>query len=322
MSQLSYSIIIPTYNEEKDIRRTIEALIAIDWPRKEMIIVDDSTDRTPEIVKEYANKGVQLIRPDVRRGRCEARNIGVRASSGDVLIVLNADVLLPKDFIDKINKYYLQGYGSVSVMNSISNTEELFARYIEAKKNLRIEQNVYRNWAKDLNGIFWTEGFSVRRDQALKTSLFPSGYGVPIEAGEDARFADELRKVGCKGFFAEEINVPHIAPGTLKEFWHIRVGRGAGTPQIRFYLDKWPHWKIAAWRYTKIVQRIARVALLLPIMYPAYRLARAMKGRIISETLSFSWAIIVEELAKTVGEYRSHKKVKNNELNVKGAVRA
>lgn len=311
MNNPTFSIIIPTYNEEKDIRRTLEALVELEWEKKEIIVVDDSTDRTPLIVKEFETQGVKLVKPEVRKGRCEARNIGIRISTGDVLVILNADVLLPRTFLKDIARYYEMDYDCVSVMNTIANQDMAYARYIEAKRNRRIQQNVYRNWAKELNGIFWTEGFSVRRDKALKTSLFPSGYAVPIEAGEDARFADELRKMGCKGYFAEDIVVPHVSPGTLKEFWHIRIGRGAGTPQIRFYLDKWPNWKISLWRYAKIVQRLARMITVVPIIYPGFLLARCMRSNTFKETLVFSWVIAVEELAKTVGEYKSHRKVRN-----------
>ena len=310
MSELSFSIIIPTYNEELDIRGTLEAVISLVWSRKEIIVVDDSTDRTPEIVSEYHAYGVKLIKPEKRNGRSEARNIGIHAATGDVLLILNADVLLPNDFLQSIAKFYSQGYHSVSVMNTISNQNQLYARFLEARRNLRISKNVYNRWAKELNGVFWTEGFSVRRDIALKTRLFPSGYEIPLEAGEDARFAEDLRRVGCRGYFAGEIIVPHIAPGTLREFWRIRVGRGAGMPQVRYFLDRWPSWKISVWRYAKVFQRLAKVVTIIPLIYSGYCLAKNMHRNLVIETLRYVWVMIVEEAASTVGEYQSHSKIK------------
>jgi len=93
---VKFSIVIPTYNEEKDIGATLDSLLGLRYSDKEIVVVDDSTDTTPQIVSAYAGRGVKLIRPEVRKGRCEARNIGVRASSGDVVVILNADVLLRK----------------------------------------------------------------------------------------------------------------------------------------------------------------------------------------------------------------------------------
>jgi glycosyltransferase involved in cell wall biosynthesis len=53
---MRFSIIIPTYNEERDIAATLEALLGLDYPDREIIVVDDSSDRTPEIVGGYARQ--------------------------------------------------------------------------------------------------------------------------------------------------------------------------------------------------------------------------------------------------------------------------
>ena len=50
---MKFSIIIPTYNEEGEIAATLEAILDVDYPDQEIIVVDDSTDRTPEIVRRY-----------------------------------------------------------------------------------------------------------------------------------------------------------------------------------------------------------------------------------------------------------------------------
>ena len=316
-NSLMFSIIVPTYNEENDIRETLESLVALDWPNKEIIIVDDSNDSTPLIVSGFATAGLKMIKPDKRKGRCEARNIGIRASVGDVLVILNADVRLPANFLYSVAPLYESGFESVAVMNTIANQDQLYARFLEARRNWRIANNVYRNWSDQFGGVFWTEAFSVRRDIAMKTSLFPADFAVPLEAGEDARFAEDLRKIHCKGVFAENIVVPHVAPGTLAEFWKVRIGRGAGTPQIRYFLDCWPLWKISAWRYAKFFQRLLKVLTLLPLFYSSYQLARYMPSNQFAETLRFAWVLVVEEAAKTIGEYRSQKKLRTtNKISI------
>ena len=47
INSLMFSIIVPTYNEESDIRQTLESLVALHWSNKEIIIVDDSNDACP-----------------------------------------------------------------------------------------------------------------------------------------------------------------------------------------------------------------------------------------------------------------------------------
>ena len=238
MKNRSYSIIIPTYNEEKDIAETIKCLLGINWQDFEIIIVDDSSDKTVEIINSFEDDRIQIITPLNRLGRSEARNIGIKKAIGDILVILNADVHLTTDFLQKIDKHYERGFGSVSCSNSIINTHQLYARLLEARKCLRIKKGVYNKWADDQNGVVWTEGFSVRKDVAMKTSLFPSGYAVPIVAGEDAKFAMELIRARCNGRFDMEIDVAHVAPGTLREFWKVRVGRGAGLDFTLPYLLK------------------------------------------------------------------------------------
>lgn len=83
---MRFSIIIPTYNEEKDIGDTLEALIKLFYQDKEIIVIDDSTDSIPDIVLQYHNKGVCLIRPNKTEGRCGARNIGIQLANGDIFI--------------------------------------------------------------------------------------------------------------------------------------------------------------------------------------------------------------------------------------------
>ncbi len=105
---MKFSIIIPTYNEARDIVATLESLLALDYPDREIIVVDDSTDRTPEIVRGYAAQGVRLIHPG-GGGRCEARNLGIRKASGEVVVLLNADVRLPADFLRRLACHYQRG---------------------------------------------------------------------------------------------------------------------------------------------------------------------------------------------------------------------
>lgn len=86
------SIVIPAYNEEAQIRGAIEALIAQDYPadrRQILILSDASTDRTDQIVGEYADRGVELLRMTVRSGKTAAENASCALLRGEV--VVNAD---------------------------------------------------------------------------------------------------------------------------------------------------------------------------------------------------------------------------------------
>ena len=91
------SVIIPVYNSESTIARAIESVLRQDYPSLELIIVDgNSSDGTIEVIGKYADDIAVLISED-DNGYADAFNKGIKASSGDFVLMLAADdCLLPK----------------------------------------------------------------------------------------------------------------------------------------------------------------------------------------------------------------------------------
>jgi cellulose synthase/poly-beta-1,6-N-acetylglucosamine synthase-like glycosyltransferase len=86
------SIVIPAYNEEKQIAGAIDALLAQDYPRDRLqilVLSDASTDGTDEIVRQYESRGVELLRMPERRGKTKAENMAAPRIRGE--IVVNSD---------------------------------------------------------------------------------------------------------------------------------------------------------------------------------------------------------------------------------------
>lgn len=294
---MKFSIVVPTYNEEQDIGRTLDALIALDYSDKEILVVDDSTDRTPDIVRGYSTSGVRLIRPGKRGGRCEARNLGILEACGEVVIILNADVILPADFIRRVLPHYEQGYDYVLVKSKVANTEYLFPRYIEAMATA-VESG-------DPSWMEWTEGFSCRRELAIKAGLFPVGFAVPICAGEDGFFGTGLRRIGAKKKIDFDIVVPHIAPASFKEYWSIRKGRGRGSPQIRRFLQSWSMKRIVLRALLRLAKTGIYVVTIIPSIWVTGTAARHSSRGVIADCVPFIYAWLIEQCAFHVGEWES-----------------
>src|SRR5690606_27074054 len=95
----SISISVPVYNEEAQIRGLIESLLALDYPadRRQILIVSDaSTDRTDEIVREYAGRGVELFRVPARGGKTAAENAAAPRLRGEIVVNTDASIrILP-----------------------------------------------------------------------------------------------------------------------------------------------------------------------------------------------------------------------------------
>lgn len=94
------TVVVPAYNEEKSIRRTIESLLAIDYPaeRRQLLIVSDaSSDRTDDIVREYAARGVELLRMPERSGKTAAENAALQRLHGTIIVNTDATIrILPE----------------------------------------------------------------------------------------------------------------------------------------------------------------------------------------------------------------------------------
>jgi cellulose synthase/poly-beta-1,6-N-acetylglucosamine synthase-like glycosyltransferase len=112
------SITIPAYNEERAIRRTIESLLALDYPanRRQILIVSDaSTDRTDEIVREYADRGVELLRMPVRAGKTAAENAAAALLRGEIVVNTDATIrILPESLKPLIRVFQDPTIGAAS----------------------------------------------------------------------------------------------------------------------------------------------------------------------------------------------------------------
>ncbi|NCS72078.1 MAG: glycosyltransferase family 2 protein [Candidatus Magasanikbacteria bacterium] len=93
------SIIIPTYNEEKIINKTLDQFKSI--PKEiEVILVDGkSNDDTIKIAKQYTN--ITILQSQ-KKGRAAQMNYGSNQAKGDILLFLHADSILPKKYLQEI----------------------------------------------------------------------------------------------------------------------------------------------------------------------------------------------------------------------------
>ena len=98
------SVIIPAYNEEGVITKTIESVLSLDYPKDklELIVIDDgSTDKTYEIAKKYENKNVKVFTKK-NGGKASALNFGIKRCSGEFILILDADCFPGKGLLKKM----------------------------------------------------------------------------------------------------------------------------------------------------------------------------------------------------------------------------
>jgi cellulose synthase/poly-beta-1,6-N-acetylglucosamine synthase-like glycosyltransferase len=106
-SQVTF--LITAYNEEKNIRQKIENTLSLDYPKSKLEILvasDGSTDSTDQIVKEFINKGVKLLRVEGRVGKTETQNRAVGQAEGEIIIFSDATTKYERNAIRKIVQNY------------------------------------------------------------------------------------------------------------------------------------------------------------------------------------------------------------------------
>src|SRR6185295_13535888 len=87
-----FSIVIPVYNRPDLVIDTIESALNQSYKDYEIVVIDDgSTDRTPEVLRQYTGR-VRLIRQD-NQGMGAVRNNGMAAAVGEYVIFLDSDDL-------------------------------------------------------------------------------------------------------------------------------------------------------------------------------------------------------------------------------------
>jgi len=112
------SVIIPTKNRIKDTIATVKTIFIQTILPDEIIVVDSSdTKELGNKLKQFDKSKIKYIHTK-KSGRCYQRNLGIKKSSGDILVFLDDDVILDKDFLKEIlyvfNNYPKDKIGGVT----------------------------------------------------------------------------------------------------------------------------------------------------------------------------------------------------------------
>ena len=109
----SISILISFHDEEKNIYKKLENLKELTYPkeRMEIVLIDDaSTDKTLEKITDFSNNHpafqMKIIKQYPWKGKTSALNEGLKVTNSNIIVVTDADVLLPKDIMEKVLPYF------------------------------------------------------------------------------------------------------------------------------------------------------------------------------------------------------------------------
>lgn len=131
MEENKFSIIMPVYNGEKVLRRSLNSIMNIDYSNWELIVINDgSNDKTKEIFKDYEmDPRIKIINKE-NEGVSVARNVGISVATGDYIIFVDADDYVEpcicKVLIEKIKNsdFVISAYYIINLKKEIANVPE------------------------------------------------------------------------------------------------------------------------------------------------------------------------------------------------------
>lgn len=164
------SIIVPCYNEEKNIAQCLDFIHKADYPRRklEVIVADDgSKDKTVEVAKGYKKLKLKIICGS-HRGKSETLNMGVKQARYEIILTLDADTNITRDFIRKIVQPFLEKeVGATNGSCMAANKDSFFGMF----QNIEYHYNnlIRKSFSSLFNNAIWFFGaFACYRKSALK----------------------------------------------------------------------------------------------------------------------------------------------------------
>jgi glycosyltransferase involved in cell wall biosynthesis len=184
------SIIMPVYNGETTLEKTLESLLNQEINFLEIIIVNDaSTDKSLEIIKEFISENgkCKLINNQKNLGLAKSYNIGIKAGRGDLIVTMHQDIVLAKDALEKLVAP-LENEKVVAAGHADLHPLELWKKY-------NFWQKCYFSRFQKLNITSINGQFDCFRKKALeKVGLFDEVHFH--SAGEDGDIVYKLKKIG------------------------------------------------------------------------------------------------------------------------------
>lgn len=224
---LKVSVIIPVYNASEHIKTCLSSILKQTAKDFEVILVDDhSTDDTIQKVEKYPFKIIE--NEGERGGPARARNYGAKNASGNILVFVDADIVLKPDSIEKITS--LISEPGVDVISGIYTEDTPQSNFFSQLQNLILR---YR-FLKQAGFITFTNSAFC----AIKRDAFEAvgGYNEKMPYYEDIEIGHRLAKKGYRCKLEPSLQVTHLKYfnhlGLLRDYFKKAVVSGAYKREI------------------------------------------------------------------------------------------
>lgn len=258
------SIVIVSYNARADLERCLASLAAAP-PRvaHEILVVDNhSSDGSADVARRHA--GVRVIDNGANVGFAAASNVGIRASAGDLLLLLNSDTIAPAGAIDRLVTE-IEAHPDVAVVgprlvDAEGQPELSFGRMMSPlnewrQKRLARDRRAVDRMARERRYPDWVSGacLLVRRADAEAVGLLDERFFMYTE---DVDFCASIRARGRRVLFVPDVEIVHLR-GRSASAAPAATQAAYRRSQLAFYEKHHPAWGPLLKLYVSL-QRLTR----------------------------------------------------------------
>ena len=205
-------MVIPNYNGRRFLKACLDSLRTQDYPRMEIMVVDDaSSDESPEWVRQHYPK-FNLIALKQNLGFCGACNTGVEAARGDLIALVNNDTILPKNFVSGLVAC-LARHPRAWVVGARMHNLNLDMRLHPHAPTLSVTGVIINNVFKNPGQVFGVPGAGL---------MFRREVGLPFDADyrffhDDVYLSWRAWLAGHEVVEAPEIVVKHLGSASVSD---------------------------------------------------------------------------------------------------------
>jgi poly-beta-1,6-N-acetyl-D-glucosamine synthase len=224
------SILIPAFEEEDTIGRTLQAALAIDYPAFEVIVVNDgSGDGTADVVRSFMGTGrIRLVDKRVNEGKAMALNDALPACAAEIIVILDSDVLPEPDLLRAMVPHFASSrVGALTGNPRVGNRGSLLRdlQTLEFTSIISVQRRAQRIWGR----VLTVSGavMAVR-----KAALLEVGGFAPSMATEDIDVTWSLQRAFWDVRYEPAAIVWMQVPPNLPELWKQRRRWAQGLAQV------------------------------------------------------------------------------------------